>query len=305
MPDIASLLEEADEVLKAVNKVNAVSRGTLQREKALHKKLRKVFRKIRRDVIAWHDRKGSLVLSDAAAAALGGIFGGHLAEYYQVILNAKRDALSYGIRQTERMIPKDLRPRKKTKKSTEAYSVPDDMSGFYDPYGLYTPDVAILLEEETWQFCEQTIARMTGDVMGNLAESYNMGLGQYGAAVRLEECFTDMELWELERIARTEINGGQSLGGYSMISSSRCRYHQWIAADDSRTRTSHEQINGEIVKIGDCFSNGLRYPHEFGASAAEVVNCRCRDVPFIMPLGYAAPVGLSPFRRSDLVYIGE
>jgi|TARA_A100001391_G_scaffold205427_1_gene206157 hypothetical protein len=49
----------------------------------------------------------------------------------------------------------------------------------------------------------------------------------------------------------------------------------WQATNDSRTRDSHRGVNGERVGLDDRFSNGLRYPHEAGASASEVVNCRC------------------------------
>ena len=38
------------------------------------------------------------------------------------------------------------------------------------------------------------------------------------------------------------------------------------------------EVGGQIVKVGEKFKNGLRYPHEFGAPPAEVCNCRCDAV---------------------------
>jgi hypothetical protein len=50
---------------------------------------------------------------------------------------------------------------------------------------------------------------------------------------------------------------------------------KWRAAFDNRVRDSHADINGDEVAWGERFSNGLRYPHEDGAPAEEVINCRC------------------------------
>lgn len=49
----------------------------------------------------------------------------------------------------------------------------------------------------------------------------------------------------------------------------------WRATRDSRTRDSHRHVDSESVGMDERFSNGLLYPHEPGAPASEVVNCRC------------------------------
>lgn len=50
---------------------------------------------------------------------------------------------------------------------------------------------------------------------------------------------------------------------------------QWCAALDSRTRSSHRRLDGQIRDIGEEFSNGLQYPLDSKGKASEVVNCRC------------------------------
>lgn len=50
---------------------------------------------------------------------------------------------------------------------------------------------------------------------------------------------------------------------------------QWDAALDSHTRDSHARVDGEIVELGETFSNGLEYPGDPKGGADEVVNCRC------------------------------
>lgn len=49
----------------------------------------------------------------------------------------------------------------------------------------------------------------------------------------------------------------------------------WRATRDRRTRDSHAAINGEAVRMDQPFSNGLMYPHQEGAPAEEIINCRC------------------------------
>ena len=50
---------------------------------------------------------------------------------------------------------------------------------------------------------------------------------------------------------------------------------QWDATLDSNTRSSHQQVDGEVRELDEPFSNGLQYPGDPGAGAGEVVNCRC------------------------------
>lgn len=49
----------------------------------------------------------------------------------------------------------------------------------------------------------------------------------------------------------------------------------WVSARDFRTRDSHAAVHRESVGFNERFSNGLLYPLEPGAPAAEVINCRC------------------------------
>lgn len=56
-------------------------------------------------------------------------------------------------------------------------------------------------------------------------------------------------------------------------------YQVWLAALDSRTRSSHRHMDGEKVKVIKGkevkFSNGLRYPADPNGRPEEVWNCRC------------------------------
>lgn len=50
---------------------------------------------------------------------------------------------------------------------------------------------------------------------------------------------------------------------------------RWIATNDSRTRESHVDIDGETVPLDEPFSNGLMYPADPSGEPEEVFNCRC------------------------------
>lgn len=50
---------------------------------------------------------------------------------------------------------------------------------------------------------------------------------------------------------------------------------RWYATKDSRTRSNHRAIDGEVVHWKEYFSNGLFYPGDPYGAPQEVYNCRC------------------------------
>lgn len=166
-----------------------------------------------------------------------------------------------------------------------------------------------LLRNQVFIASQSTIRRMTGDVMESLAESYNRGLGIYDTTRRLENVFENMRGYELERIARTEIQGSQNLSSYMSDIELGVTYHMWMTALDNRVRglgrydrANHIALHGQIVRVGEPFSNGLQYPGDRNASISEWINCRCFTVPYLMPLGSAAP-NAPYFYEGDLLSV--
>ncbi len=157
------------------------------------------------------------------------------------------------------------------------------------------------LRETIFEASQRTLRRMTGNVMNQLSQSYNKGLGIDEAAQELRNVFQGMKDYELRRIARTEINSAQNFGAERTTQMlSQVSYHQWVAADDDRTRDSHNHLDGQIVKVGEAFSNGLYYPGDKSGPIKEWINCRCRLVPFIVPEGKMVPAGQQWFYEYDL-----
>lgn len=55
-------------------------------------------------------------------------------------------------------------------------------------------------------------------------------------------------------------------------------HKQWIAELDDKTREAHFLVDGTFIPIDEKFHVGndyMRYPHDYTASAENVVNCRC------------------------------
>lgn len=156
------------------------------------------------------------------------------------------------------------------------------------------------LRTQVFEASQSTLNRMVGNVMENISESAKDGVGIDEAARRLRTSFRDMRGYELQRIARTEINGAQSKAAFDTLQEIGVEYHEWVSASDSRTRDSHRDLDGVIVRVGDKFPNGLRYPGDRRGDPSETINCRCRLVPFNMPAGKVPPAGANWFRESDL-----
>lgn len=156
------------------------------------------------------------------------------------------------------------------------------------------------LRGRAFEASRATLERMTGNVIENLAASVADGLGIDDAAGRLRESFTGMRDFELRRIARTSIQTAQSEAAHLTLEELGISFHQWISADDDRTRESHIDLHEVIVAVGEPFPNGLLHPGDTGGDVEEWINCRCRAVPFIMPEGMLPPAGAAWFYESDL-----
>ena len=77
-------------------------------------------------------------------------------------------------------------------------------------------------------------------------------------------------------IARTELGAVMSDYRHSIMKANGVKKVRWVSAHDPHVRPTHESADAAgPVNFGDEFPNGLKQPHEPGASASEVINCRC------------------------------
>jgi len=105
----------------------------------------------------------------------------------------------------------------------------------------------------------------------------------YRLSQDLEKAGAKISKWRARVIARTEVNGafnaGQDFGMQKMSQDLGLEYTKtWLATADNRTRDAHYNMNGKTIPREASFIVGgeeMDRPHAIGASAANVVNCRC------------------------------
>ena len=81
------------------------------------------------------------------------------------------------------------------------------------------------------------------------------------------------------RYARTAMTGAQNGGRMDSLHRAKGMGIQvkkvWLATLDSRTRDSHQHLDGKTAEVDDKFPNGLLYPGDLGGPPGEIWNCRC------------------------------
>jgi len=101
-----------------------------------------------------------------------------------------------------------------------------------------------------------------------IKEGLDAGEGMITISDSIGKVYSEFPDWRSDLIARTESTAANNEATLEAFNQSQIATHkEWIATEDARTRDEHREIDGEIVKNGQAFSNGLMYPSE--------PNCRC------------------------------
>lgn len=81
------------------------------------------------------------------------------------------------------------------------------------------------------------------------------------------------------RYARTAMTAAQNSGRQEVLERSQAMGIKvkkvWMATLDSRTRDSHQHMDGKKVDVDEKFPNGLMFPGDPNGPPGEVYNCRC------------------------------
>lgn len=140
------------------------------------------------------------------------------------------------------------------------------------------------LREQVFRAGEETMARLrgdVGDVMSTIADAVREGLGVDDAASRLRQVFDGLDEYRLGTIARTEVHTAQAYGNNDAMRQYDVEYKQWISTNDDHVRTSHMDLHAVVIRRSEVYPNGLEYPGQRGGPPGEVINCRCRQRPYI------------------------
>ena len=229
-------------------------------------------------------------------------------EYYEILKKYIVREYQLGQDEAERLVlrlNKNRVANKATKPKPRAF-----LKRTFELFGIHATAEEDLLTR-VFIASERTLARVDRSIMDIITLGYKSGNGINAVANELTRRFDQLTTWESKRIARTEIHNAHNRGTMDKYQEFGVEYTMWVSAgDDGRTRETHlgpadgvpDGVDGEIIPMGETYSNGLQYPGDTSGPIEEWINCRCSNAPYVIPYGYAAPP-FSPFRETDLIKI--
>ena len=225
------------------------------------------------------------------------------AEYYHILQKYDKREYKLGQSEAQRLVRltrkgysfKAVKPRLKLDKR---YSLFGTLRGAEED-----------LFERIFIASQATMARVEQSIMNILLDGYKSGKGINYVANELTRRFDQLTTWESKRIARTEIHNSHNTAVHDSYNEMGIDYTMWITSHDDRVRglketdtADHVELDGEIIRLGDTYSNGLRYPGDTDGPIEEWINCRCANAPYNLPYGYVAPP-TEQFKETDLIKI--
>lgn len=262
-------------------------------------------RQLERELARFFDRLGKQVQSNLEEYWSDHLLQGQInliskpimeaqAEYYLILQKYNRREYRLGIQEAERLV-------KLANKNYSFKAVKPRLNKRFDLFATLRGAEEDLLER-VFLASQATLNRVDTSIKTLLTEGYQSGKGINYVSNLLVKRFDQLQTWEAQRIARTEIHNSHNTAVMDTYNEYGVEYTMWIAADDERTRESHLEINGEIIRLGDTYSNGLRFPGDTDGPIEEWINCRCSNAPFVLPYGYTAPPQ-QQFTENDLIKI--
>lgn len=245
----------------------------------MHKKNKEILARFKKEGLPSSDIDRKILVQPLIEA---------IEDYANIVLDNTADAIERGMRRVVYEL-NELKFGEKSIKAKLDY-------GFIKDFSIAIFDK---IKKHIFEASKNTMNRLIGNVMDNLSKSYEEGYGYDKAAERLKDVFVNMETYELEMVARTEIAAQENLGMHEGNKELGVEYEKWRTARDADVRDSHQELEGQIVRVGDRFSNGLEYPGDRSGPIEEWINCRCTIMPYIPPEGYTVPE-LPYFYESDL-----
>lgn len=136
-----------------------------------------------------------------------------------------------------------------------------------------------LIDERTFNACEATLERLTGDVMPTIETAIREGVPYEATARELETQFVDMSHAQLTRISRTETHTVYNRAKFDvMMESQIVTGKKWLSSGLDNMRDWHSEVDGQIVPVDEPFivmDEELMYPGDPLGSPENIINCAC------------------------------
>lgn len=140
-------------------------------------------------------------------------------------------------------------------------------------YDLQHPQVVDYLK-----VLQTRVRHIPGTIQDALREALAEGIAANESITDLKQrvrATMNVEGKRTERIAQVTSGEAVSGGRYVTMQLEGVTRHEWSTANDEKVRESHAAQEGVIVRVGELFPNGLRFPLDPRGPAHEVVACRC------------------------------
>jgi uncharacterized protein with gpF-like domain len=126
----------------------------------------------------------------------------------------------------------------------------------------------------------ELINRTTKEQLKKLIEAgIDEGLGTEAIARNIQKQIPSIARYRAATIARTETHTAANVGSQAAAEATGLALvKEWAAAEDERTRETHNEADGQQVTMDGLFSVGgydLRFPGDPSGPPGETINCRC------------------------------
>lgn len=281
-------------------------------EKRLERKLAKVYAEAQKDMqekldkyIVKFRKEDAQKRQDVAAGIItqseydewrkGAIFQGKM---WRAKVKQITDSLADANTQSLRLIRGEQMQTFAEGLNHEQY-VLEQNTGMSVNFGLYDADtVSRLVRDEPDLLPKKTLNRAKDSrwnhkkVTSAVLQGIIQGESIDDIAKRIALATSQQNRKAMIRYARTATTSAQNAGRMETMHRAQGMginiRKQWLATLDSRTRDSHQHMDGQTVDVDDKFGNGLMYPGDPNGPAAEVYNCRCTLV-YVYPDYPASP----------------
>ena len=153
-----------------------------------------------------------------------------------------------------------------------------DIAGSYD---VDSPERRKWLKEKTIKFADAAFNEHSEEVREAVEEWVAAGENIQALATRINEVFDGRKGNSLT-VARTELSDIANKGRVDAYEEAGIEEHEWVTQRDSNVRDAHADMDGEVVKIGERFSSGQRWPgDQDGVDPSLFVNERCDSMAVI------------------------
>jgi len=151
-----------------------------------------------------------------------------------------------------------------------------------------------LTDPKMIEFLNKKLIKVVGindTVRSNLRETLMEGINAKETINELQDRIKTVFNFTSNRsltIARTETAQTSSGTRFLAMRMEGMEYHEWLSARDEFVRQPpaspyNHAIDGEVIMVGNKFSNGLKYPSDIEGEPGNVINCRCIALPSKAP----------------------